>query len=518
MNWAKPPQSREQLVLFSQRLDDVIADDHVVRLLDLILGRVDWSRWEAAYVLTRGQPPIHPRVLASVILYGLLTRIRSSRALEDAINVRVDMMWLVEGRSIDHTTISEFRRKNTAGLKDLFVQIGLIAREMGCLPLETLAFDGTRIRAHNRKSGTRTQEEFRAMKAVLADRFDAVEERLVSVDAQEEVFADQSPSKHRQELANVQQRLEQVELALAEFERMEQAGQQIPKRLPVTDPQARLTPNKEGGFAPNYTPLATVDVDSGLIVADDVIAGTNESKHLMPALKEVENSFGLDAPPNEVLADALMATGDNLAACDEQKITLYSPLPGQATVNPAIREDPSQPVASADRDQLPTRKNTYKGVTWQQLDKQAFVYDADNDCYWCPEGKRLPFSQTTSETRHGRRNIRYRYQSNPEDCVACPLREVCMRAGVQRREVGHQQHESHLIQQRELMKTDAARQKYARRRHAGERPFAVIKQVFGVRQFLTRGLVGVRQEWRWLTTAFNLKLLIGLIHSGVDPP
>ena len=112
MDWAKSPQCRDQLVLFPSRLDDAIRPDHNVRLLDDILRQLDWSEWESAYDLRRGQPPIHPRILASVILYGLLTRIRTSRALEEALEVRLDFRWLVEGRSIDHTTLSEFRRKN----------------------------------------------------------------------------------------------------------------------------------------------------------------------------------------------------------------------------------------------------------------------------------------------------------------------------------------------------------------------------------------------------------------------
>jgi transposase len=147
MDWAKAPQKRDQMVLFPTRLDDAVGTDHVVRLLDEILGRIDWSAWEATYDLTRGQPPIHPRVVAGVILYGLLTRIRSTRALEEAQSVRIDFMWLAEGRSIDHTTISKFRTGNAERLKDLFVQVGLVAREMEWLTLETLAFDGTRIRA-----------------------------------------------------------------------------------------------------------------------------------------------------------------------------------------------------------------------------------------------------------------------------------------------------------------------------------------------------------------------------------
>ena len=77
-----PPENRNQIVLFPEKLDDAISPDHPVRLLDDILRRIDWSAWEAKYVLVRGQPPIHPRVIASVILYGILKRIRTTRALE----------------------------------------------------------------------------------------------------------------------------------------------------------------------------------------------------------------------------------------------------------------------------------------------------------------------------------------------------------------------------------------------------------------------------------------------------
>ena len=126
MDWSQARESREQLVLFPTRLDDAIGIGHRVRVLDEILRRLDWSTWEAKYNLRRGQPPIHPRILASVILYGILVRIRSSRALEEALQVRLDFRWLVEGRSIDHTTISEFRRKHPDALKETLVQIGLV--------------------------------------------------------------------------------------------------------------------------------------------------------------------------------------------------------------------------------------------------------------------------------------------------------------------------------------------------------------------------------------------------------
>jgi len=520
MDWSKSREPRDQLVLFPSRLDEAIGQDHQVRLLDEILGRLDWSKWEAAYDLRRGQPPIHPRVLASAILYGLLKRIRSSRGLEEALQVRLDFRWLVSGRSIDHTTLSEFRRKNATALKDIFVQIGLVAREMGCLPLETLAFDGTRLRANNRRTGTRTPDRLREMKAELAAKFAELEAKAAAADQQdEEVFGNNRAHTLSQELSDVQRRRKQVDAALAEIERLEQADQTVPKSIPIIDPESRLLPNKEGGFAPNYTPLATVDVDSGFIVSADVISTVDEDKHLILAIEDVQEQFGLDAPPPEMLADGLMATGENLAACAERNIDLYSPLKGQNHAdNPALRADLTQPVASLDQKRLPTKKTGRKGDQPEQLDKQAFVYDKANDCYWCPEGKELPYKNTTNETLHGRRRERRRYRASAAACAACPLRELCVQGKTKQRTISREQHESHRETHAAKMATEEAQEKYSRRRHPGERPFAVIKHQFGARRFLLRGIDQVKQEWLWLSAAFNLHRLFGWIHSGVDPP
>ena len=112
MRWAAT-EDRDQLVLFSTKLDEVIQQDHVVRILDRLLDRLDWRPLEATYRGHLGQPPLHPRILCAVILYGLICRIRASRKVEEALLVRVDFRWLAHGMSIDHSTISEFRRNHS---------------------------------------------------------------------------------------------------------------------------------------------------------------------------------------------------------------------------------------------------------------------------------------------------------------------------------------------------------------------------------------------------------------------
>lgn len=519
--WSQPVETRDQLVLFPHRLDESIPSSHPVRLLDEILGQLDWSGFEAFYHGMRGQPPIHPRVLSGAILYGLMTRIRSTRALEDALQIRLDFRWLVEGRSIDHSTLSKFRHQHGEPLKQLFIQVGLVARQAGMLPLEILAFDGTRVRANSRRSGTRTPDELVAWKAELTAKYTELEQRLAAEDLRDAQHQVERDALY-EELAQTAQRRKIVEAALEELARVEAAGETVPSRLPLTDPQSRVTPNKQGGFAPNYTPLATVDAQSGLIAACDVIAMTNEDHYLVSQLEQVQADYQLPQAPPEMLADGMMGTKGNLRDLAERHVTLYSPselLP--AAENPVTRADPTQPVPSERWEQLPSKLvKRQKGTTpaVMQLSKESFVYDATQNCYWCPAGKKLTAQQHTKEKLASGEQVRTRYRANPADCAECPLRTRCLQVTAKRREVSRYEDDSFLEELAERMATPAAKEKYALRRHAGEWPFAILKQHWGVRQFLLRGLEKVRTEWRWLATAFNVWRLICHTRNRAGPP
>lgn len=514
MGWAAAPQKRDQMVLFSRRLDDAISANHSVRLLDEILGRLNWTSWESEYDGHRGQPPIHPRVLAGVILHGLLTSVRSSRKLEEALTVRLDFLWLAEGRTIDHTTLSEFRRKHPDQIRELFTQIGLLAHELGWLPLQTLAYDGTRVRSNNRPGGSRTPDEWRELQAELRKKFAELTALAEAEDAREaQIFGTGSPHKLPEELADTEHRLKRVAAVMTELDRVGVAGETVPSRVPCTDPQSRITPNKEGGFAPNYTPTVTVDAAQGFIVSDDVLAMTNEEAHLLGQLEAVQANFSLPALPREVLADGAMCSGPNLAALEERGVTLYSPLPKpDPAQNPALRADPTQPVPEADWGRLPIINKKS-----QQLHKDAFVYDAAQDCYWCPQGQKLPAVHKTSEERGGHRIERTRYMSDAVACAHCPLLTRCVQGKTKQRQVSRDQYETHRDQLAQRMATPEAQTKYQRRKEVAERPFAMIKHHFGVRRFLLRGLDQVRTEWRWLTTAFNLHRMMALWSTRAGP-
>lgn len=505
MPWDPPVISRDQIVLFSQRLDEVLPQQHSVRRLVEVLEQLDWTKWEAEYKHEgSGRPPVHPRVMSGIVLYGLMRGVRSSRQLEEALQMRLDFRWLAEARSIDHSTICRFRRSHAEQLKELFVQITLVAKHAGLLSLVELAVDGTKIRASNHRSAKFKVEELAAWKAQLELRFEELNEQADKLDREQTV----ERAKLAKQLENTQSRLNQINRAIEAVAELEANGETIPTRMPTTDVESRVTKSKEGGFAPNYTPVTAVDPQSGLIAATEVIADSNEKSVLPAALDEVEATLG--EQPQRVLADAIYGHGSNLKAMDERGVELHTPIDVAAN-NPANRDDPTQPVPSHQWDELPTKNN--------QLSKEAFVYDKAGNRYFCPLGKELAYNSTYNDKQAQGTIQRHRYHAREEDCAGCPLLARCVKGESKFRRVTRDDAEHLREEMRVRMQSEAGQEAY-RRRMIGERPFAMIKQWMGMRQFLHRGLERVKQEWRWIAAAFNLHRLINLLpaRAGPDEP
>ena len=504
--WAEPAVRRERFV---PSLERMIAENDPVRLFEEILAGLDWSAWEAQYKCNGlGQPPIHPRIIAAAILYGMYRGIRSSRKLEEACCYRFDFMWLVECRRIHYTTFAKFRTRFHAPLKELFRQIGRIAMNLGLVRLCEVAFDGTRVKANNSRYNTRTAK-------TLEQKLQALDELFEQLAAQTQAADDEQASRGSSiwlpdQLADLEQRRQRVAAALARARAADEARRQQnidpdknPAQVPLADPDSRVMPNKEGGYAPNYTPTAITDGASGFIVDCDVLARVNESDALAESVDRVQETFG--RKPEKMLTDAGNNSGQNMAAMQERGIEFYAPAeslqpqPG----NPACRDDPHQPVPESEWSKLP-RNNQGR------LDKSCFVYDAQADQYFCPQGQPLPYEQTKRERRGEKQYVRRVYRC--ATCAGCPLASVCLAANSQHgRTINRDQHEALHEQTAARMADPAARAIYNQRPRIAETTFGILKSVMGLRQFLLRGLEKVKTEWRWATTAFNVVKLVRAI-------
>ena len=525
MAWAVPPVDREQLALFPTSLNDVIPDDHLVRVVDEILRALDWSKFEAAYDGHLGAKPIHPRVLAAVILYGHLTRVRSSRQLEAALWVRVDFRWLAEGWQIDHSTLSNFRKDFAELLQGVNVQFGLLAFQMQVTTLTQFGFDGTRLRASNARQRVVAVGQLDEIERKLQQKFAELEQQVAAADElDEEQLGGASLHRVSKKLASTKQRLAAVRRAQAEIDRVKAAGEVVPNRIPLTDPESRITPNKEGGFAPNYTPLANVDLESGLILAHDVIQNTDEEQHLIASVTAVEAGFaeaGFEQHVESLTADGLSVTGPNLAALAARGTTFYGPIaPQPECVN---RADGRTPIPAEQWPELPTtllKKGTNGQPDQRQFAKEAFLYDAAANCYWCPLGQALSYTSTTSELLAAtqRRVERQRYAAEDSACASCPLRAKCLKGEGTHRTLSRDQYEPHREALRTRLTLPESKTHMTTRQSEGERPFAVVKQHCGVRQLLLRGLDKAKKEWSWAVSSANLLVLVRWRRTRADHP
>jgi transposase len=505
--WQDAPIPREQLVLIPTALEELIPEGHPVRLVDEILDRLDWKEWEASYNGSFGQPPIHPKVMAKVLLFAMIRRIRSSRSIEYELKHSIDFMWLSSGRHIDYSTLCDFRRKNSEALRGIFRQMVKLAIDLRIANLSELCIDGTRVLADASRCKTWTAgrlakalEQLDAQLATALEGFeacDALDEDLLGQD----ISADQLPPGVR-DLKDRRAQLKSIMETAKQMDKVrKQNGSKGPAQIPKADIDARILPNKEGGYAANFTPMATTESGSGLIVHCDVVIGNVEHDQFSTIVDCVANDF--DADIERVLADSAYTNGENLTAAEAKEIELIGPLAEvKCDDNPAIRDDPTQPVSPERIDDLPINPQT------KRFDKSAFVYDAEADIYYCPAGEPLRHRTTKPTTRGDKRVQREVYTCDA--CAGCALAALCRKnpEAKRGREVMHDEHEDARRRQRERMETPEAKAAYSRRQHIGELPFAVIKVRFDMRRFLLRGIEGVGQEWQWAATAFNLTKLM----------
>lgn len=503
--WASNPITRKQIVLFSPTLDSSIDEDHPVRLFDEILSVLDWSSWESLYCNGHGQPAIHPKILASALLYGMSHGIRSSRRLEWACKNAIDFIWLVEGRQIDHSTFCNFRNRFKKEIKGIFRQLGRIAMTMGMVRLNQIALDGTKVKANSNRKGA-TAETIKSRIQTLDKQIEQWFTESEATDKKDGVLFEETGGTTvlPRELSGLERRRALLQQALESAMQVDDIRQKrsdrpkTPAAVPVADPESQIMPNKEGGFAPNYTPVIAVDGQCGYIADTQVISGNDEAGVASALIDQIENDF--EMKPREVLADALFSKGSTLQALEDREIEAYIPIETGVSKedNPAFREDTTRPVAQEDWAKLPRSPQTKK------IDRSAFIYNAEGDCYYCPMGIKISYSYT----QKGKVEVRHYECGN---CIRCPLSTDCLVGNSKYRTISRDQYQELREKALARMQTEEGKKNYGRRMWLVEGSFGLIKAWMGLRQFLCRGLEKVRVEWLWACTAFNLKKLVRVI-------
>ena len=89
-------QDRRQVTLLPESLDEFIAEDNAVRVVDAFVEELDLASmgFEGTAPAATGRPAYDPAVLLKIYIYGYLNRVQSSGWLERECQRNVEVMWL----------------------------------------------------------------------------------------------------------------------------------------------------------------------------------------------------------------------------------------------------------------------------------------------------------------------------------------------------------------------------------------------------------------------------------------
>src|SRR5881392_1429384 len=343
----------EQALDLTVRLGDCLPPDHLARFVVDSVAQLDLSALYAHYG-PRGGEAYAPEVLLGLLLYGYASGVFSSRKIERATYEAVPFRFIAGNLHPDHDTLATFRRTFLPELKDLFVQVLLLAQEAGVLKLGTISLDGTKVHADASKRKALSYKRLRELEAQLRTEV----EELFALSEQSDQPEVPDGLVVRDEIARREDRLARLAEAKAVLEaRAEEraAGEQgeyearlaqraererttgrrpggRPPTPPVpgprdgdqynfTDPQSRLMKNPtDAGFEQDYNAQVAVDQGSLLIVGWALSNHPNDSQEAEPTLAAIPCALGT---PEAAALDTGYSGPATLLACAKRHIEPY---------------------------------------------------------------------------------------------------------------------------------------------------------------------------------------------------
>ncbi len=337
----------------SVRLGDCLPPEHLARFVVDIVAELDLTALYARYG-NRGGAPYAPEILLSLLFYAYATGIFSSRKIEQATRETAAFRYLAGNLSPDHDTLAAFRKQFLPELHGLFVQILLLAQEMGVLELGNLSLDGTKVHADASKSKAVSYQRLLQIEAqlqeevahlfALAEKADTSavpegmhlpheiarrEERLKRLAEAKIALEARAAERHAFEQAEYEAKLRE---RAAQEERTGKKPRGKPPSPPAsgphggeqynfTDPDSRIMKNsKDNGFDQHYNAQVAVDQERLLLVGYSLSNHPNDQGEVAPTLDNLPPALGT---PNAAALDCGFFSETNLRILAERGIEAY---------------------------------------------------------------------------------------------------------------------------------------------------------------------------------------------------
>ncbi len=356
------PYQPDQTLLLPPSIEEWLPEGHLARFVREVVATLDLGAIEDGYPEGPGQPPYHPRLMVTLLLYAYSTGTYSSRRMAAKLVDDVAYRFLAAGNVPDVRTLSDFRKVHGAALNGLFVQVLKLCAEAGLVKLGRVAVDGTKVKANASKHKAMSYARMSEREAVLKQQVAELLARAQATDEAEdaEYGADLRGDELPEELQRAEGRLAKILAAKAALEA--QAREQAVKDAEVakanqaererkerengrrfggnpflvpdpeqakptpkaqrnfTDPESRIQKTADG-FIQGYTAVLAVDETAQVIVAQHVTPSGPEVQELLPAVEMIERLLG--EHPDQVVADAGYWSEANVEQLEAKGIDAY---------------------------------------------------------------------------------------------------------------------------------------------------------------------------------------------------
>lgn len=459
---------RQQATLFPETLDDYIAEENSVRVIDAFVDSLELIDLGFRTIPSHtGRPGYHPTILLKLYVYGYLNQIQSSRRLEREAHRNVELMWLLERLAPDFKTIADFRKDNTDAIKKVCREFVLLTKRLGLLSGDCVAIDGSKFKAVNNADRAFSKAKIEGRRKKIEE---SINDYLSEIQRADRLDTRDSRTKKM----HLKKRLAKVREEAKRLELLEQELLDTPdKQISMTDPDARIMATRgRSSVIVGYNVQSAVDTTNHLIVAHEVTNIGNDRSQLTNMAMQANEVLDIDKL--SVVADKGYYKGEEILACKEAKITTYLP-------------------------RTKTSNNRAAGL----YDRSEFRYDAEKDEYICPANQILSRRHRSFEDG---KNVDTYYASIPI-CRACPKKEQCTTG--QNRRVRRWEHEQVLDELDSRMVNEPERMQV--RRSTAEHPFGTIKHWMGHTHFQMKTMARVSAEMSLHVLSYNFKRVISII-------
>ncbi|KAF0163345.1 MAG: transposase [Stygiobacter sp.] len=463
---------RRQPTLLPECLDDYVAEDNPVRVVDVFVDELDLRGlgFEGMTPSATGRPAYHPAMLLKLYVYGYLNKVQSSRRLEREAQRNVELMWLTGRLAPDHKTIADFRRENGPAIQAACAQFVVLCRQLGLFGAALVAIDGSKFKAVNTRDRNFTAYKVKRRIEQVAEHIAGYLQDLDTADRHEGEAAESRSGR-------LVEKIDRLRAQMAMLKAMEAEVEASPDgQVSLTDPDARsMATSGRGSGIVGYNVQSAVEGEHHLIVAHEVVMTGSDREQLASMAAKAKDAIGVEAL--DVLADRGYFSGEEILACEAMGVTPYVPKPQTSGAKAVGR-----------------------------FGKQDFVYQPDQDVYRCPAGALLPRHMTTVE-----KGLTLHRYWDRASCTGCSLKSQCT-PSVERR-VTRWEHEAVIDALQARM--DLAPRAMRVRRRLVEHPFGTIKAWMGHTHFLMKRLPNVKTEISLHILAYNIKRVIAVL--GTKP-